>query len=668
MTTRWEEKYRPARFSEVHGQEDAVRLLSGFVLTGIAGRHVLFHGAVGSGKTSLARMLGKALNCQGVGGDGSPCQTCSACLNDESYFFEYNVAGAAGDMQKVHGWVAALNRSPPKGEVRVLFLDEAHALSGGAQDSILKEVENADPSVLFCFATSEPEGLRPALRSRLMDVRIHALDSHQAFALLQNIARKEEVACDDDALRLLIAVKPPYARDLIIALQHIAGLGSRVEVDLVKRTFDATAGDYLERYFIALIERDARAKAATLAGWRVGKAEKIRWIQRFLVSAYYNDIAGQRVVVEPFIDAIPEIRARVIAELCSRCGVQAPVDLLRDFESLLQFWTNTRAETDEEYQINLCLFEAKFDQVLRSRQSSPGRLTSSRSANDPWADPDVGASCGGSSYLQRDDVRSIVNRSSFLTQHHGVHMNVALVLDPQAVMPQSELSACEAIQEFARRLEDRYAAQYPDFASITLIERDGDRILGRIVAHIPELSDNHIAQSELENWCRDNLRAGNAIGFEFGSRQNRVRFHWGSILSLCAGFENDEECGDCDDLRKLLKIPYAQWRSPGPVDGPLLSFSSLLSTHVLNESCANEMQPLSAFDAKQWDFVSSNWEELEFRDRREIAKMRARSISDLERRFQNAPNLLRQEKELLQGRWRSQGALGRPRTWRGWWV
>jgi DNA polymerase-3 subunit gamma/tau len=265
---RWEEKYRPERFSEVHGQEDAVRLLSGFVLRRISDRHVLFHGAIGSGKTSFARMLGKALNCQSVGDDGSPCQSCSPWLNPQYYFFEYNVAGAAGDMQKVRAWVTARNRSPAEAEVRVLFLDEAHALNVAAQDSILKEIENAAPSVLFCFATSEPEELKPALRSRLMDIRIRALGPRQAFSVLENVARQEGIAYDDNALHLLAAVKPPHARDLIIALQHLASLGRRVDTDLVKRVFDVTAGDYLERYFLALIEGDFQAKAEALVEWR----------------------------------------------------------------------------------------------------------------------------------------------------------------------------------------------------------------------------------------------------------------------------------------------------------------------------------------------------------------------------------------------------------------
>ena len=305
-------------------------------------------------------------------------------------------------------------------------------------------------------------------------------------------------------------------------------------------------------------------QATTLTEWQCHRHEG-PVDSEVLVPAYYNDVLGQRVIVEPLVDAIGDIRARVIAGLCVRCGARAPIELAERFDGLLQFWARAKAENDEGHQINLCLFEARFSQILRSRpaqtQSMPPLPESAC-----WASSDVrDRGAVEAAYLQREDVKTIINRSSFLTQQYGVHMNVALLLDPQAIMPQSEPSACEAIRKFARRLEARYANQYPNFASVTLIERDGAHIVGRIVAHVSELVDNNSAQDDLMRWCRDEMSACGVAMFDFGSRQNRARFHWDAVLALCAGYEND---GQGDDLLKMLEIPNSLERTPGPVEGP----------------------------------------------------------------------------------------------------
>src|SRR4051794_32315153 len=103
MSDSFPKKYRPSSFEQVWGQEVSVRVVSELVRRGGICRHLLFHGAAGSGKTSVARLYGRALNCRQVLSGGSPCNACDRCESDEN-FFEYDVAGAGGAKDQVKAW------------------------------------------------------------------------------------------------------------------------------------------------------------------------------------------------------------------------------------------------------------------------------------------------------------------------------------------------------------------------------------------------------------------------------------------------------------------------------------------------------------------------------------------------------------------------------------
>jgi DNA polymerase-3 subunit gamma/tau len=105
--------------------------------------------------------------------------------------------------------------------VRVLFFDEAHALSKVTQNGFLKLIEDDQSGTCFFFATTEVRKLIPAFVSRLTEIRIHALTPTVAYELLEHIATRENIAYEPEALHLLVAAKPPFARDLTIALQRL---------------------------------------------------------------------------------------------------------------------------------------------------------------------------------------------------------------------------------------------------------------------------------------------------------------------------------------------------------------------------------------------------------------------------------------------------------------
>jgi len=243
------------------------------------------------------------------------------------------------------------------------------------------------------------------------------------------------------------------------------------------------------------------------------------------------------------------------------------------------------------------------------------------------------------------------------------------------------LEFCGELEELVRGLPEGNGVP---FAHLTLFELDQDGIRGFIVAHLPLTVrngrivgfDGVAKAAEWQRHWRANLRIGShreALRFEPGPAPDReaLKFHWDCVLNLCAGLSEDEE--DWDPLRQttaplleLLKIPRARWRSPGPVQDPLFIASASLQRSAIEAASANRMEPLSAVDARAWDWIRKGWEAVEHPDRYATKRERAAELDELRQIHGD---------ETLEGRaaldqriqtWPAHPEH-RKRRWAGWW-
>ena len=707
------DKYRPSTFAEVFGQESVVACLSGLIARGRIGRCVLLHGAVGSGKTTLARIYARALNCQAPDSKSSPCYACEACGASQDGpipgFEEYNISRYGGGKEAVEREIKALYGRVETSRYRIMFFDEAHTLTKEACDLLLNHVEERSSDVVFLFATTEMERIREALRSRLFDLLVRPLAITDAIEFLRRAAVNEGIKHESGALELLAGLRKGYPRDLLLGLERVCDRRDGVlTAAQVRAAFDVDQTAVLIDYFTALADGDrdpdCDRPAEIVFAWQEAAPDKIRWIQAFLLHLYHNEILGRRLVVDGVIEAIPaDVRADIVRRFCSRLGLANPSDLAPYWVRLMNFWSRPETVIHETaLGLRLTLFHrlvatTALDDAreVTGREGRTGHANASASAMAPAVlEPSSGfgpplAPRPGTrkvkdhdGFLTLGNIRQIVHAASFLTQQYGVLFNAAFEVRPAVIDLREADASVTAIMAFRDDLAVQAQAWGGELtASITVLERDDHGIVGRIVAHMyaPNLQEPADADgigrtgAWVQSW-RDGAKrlGGDAVVFTPApaGADAALRFHWKRTFDLCAGLDEevdvfDPSIGEHVSLLKLLRVKA---RRPGPVyDHPLVAIPAPLSDEAITEACNNRLQPLSAFDDEAWGELTRGWELKEFDERRATRAEREQRLAGVSQRFGEGAPEARAEIERIAGTCPSDPRRRR-RRWRGWWA
>ena len=264
-------KWRPHGFQELVGQEHVVRALSNALTQQRLHHAYLFTGTRGVGKTTLARILAKCLNCN-EGITAAPCGRCDACQEIDQGRFMDLIEVDAASRTKVDDTRSLLDNAqyaPGKGRFKIYLIDEVHMLSTHSFNALLKTLEEPPEHVKFLLATTDPQKLPVTVLSRCLQFNLHRLAADRIATHLAHILESEGIASDPPALRALARAADGSVRDALSLLdQAIAYAGGRLttaDVDAMLGTVNRLQVDGL---LAALAAGDADAVWQVLTAWR----------------------------------------------------------------------------------------------------------------------------------------------------------------------------------------------------------------------------------------------------------------------------------------------------------------------------------------------------------------------------------------------------------------
>lgn len=260
-------KYRPRVFADVYGQDHVTSTLKNEIKEGRISHAYLFTGSRGTGKTTCAKILAKAVNCPNAV-DGEPCNACEICKGlDSGTIYDVVEIDAASNngVDNIRDLREEVNYTPTRGKYRAYIIDEVHMLSTGAFNALLKTLEEPPAHVIFILATTEVHKLPATILSRCQRFDFKRIQPETMAVRLQQVAGLEGMELAPDAATLIARIADGALRDGLSILDQCAGRSKQITAQLVSEVAGLAGREALYRLSDAVLARNSSAAVEELA-------------------------------------------------------------------------------------------------------------------------------------------------------------------------------------------------------------------------------------------------------------------------------------------------------------------------------------------------------------------------------------------------------------------
>ncbi|MDH3746360.1 MAG: DNA polymerase III subunit gamma/tau [Acidobacteriota bacterium] len=365
-------KYRPQDFSSVVGQKPIVTALRNALTDGRIAQAYLFSGIRGVGKTSVARILAKALNCE-RGPAADPCNECAACVEitrgDDFDVLEFDAA-THSKVDQVRELTESLKYGPGRNRYKVIILDEIHRLSRQAFDALLKIVEEPPAHLVFIFATTEAESVPATLLSRCQEFRFRRVPLDELAAHLETISKQESISASPAALRLIARAGDGSVRDAVALVDQLATFGSGDISDDDAASLLGGLGFELLRTLLAATLEGRSEEVSQM----VAEIDNQGWDPRHVYGeflAYCRTALRLGLNGDPARTDLPREEAVTLAELTREVGYE---NLLRILHLLLESEATVRRSESGSLAVEVAwLRAAELPKLIRVEEILAGR-------------------------------------------------------------------------------------------------------------------------------------------------------------------------------------------------------------------------------------------------------------------------------------------------------
>jgi len=331
MTYALYRKWRPQQWEDVVGQDHVVQTLRNALRSGRQAHAYLFAGPRGTGKTTTARLLAKALNCTDEALDNRPCGTCDHCRAvAEGRFLDLIEIDAASNtsVDDVRELRDRINFAPNEGRYKVYIIDEVHMLSTAAFNALLKTLEEPPEHAVFVLATTEVHKIPATVLSRCQRHEFRRLPVATIVAYLQERLEPEQLEVDPEALELIARQATGSMRDAISLLDQLASGGERVTLELAEDVLGTAASESVRSVVRAIVGREAGVGLNAIHA-ALDRGADPRQFARQVVDLLRGLLLAQ-MGNHDLIDAVPETRAEIV-RLAGECSTPQVLAAIKAF-------------------------------------------------------------------------------------------------------------------------------------------------------------------------------------------------------------------------------------------------------------------------------------------------------------------------------------------------